>query len=128
MLKIKRIYEPPLPEDGRRFLVDRLWPRGLSKGSAAVDEWRRDLAPIHELRRWYGHQPDRWEEFSRRYREELAAACMNDELANLARRAEKEDITLVYAAQNPVYSHAKALAKFINEAGSADNPNHLAML
>ena len=57
MLKIKRIYEPPLPEDGRRFLVDRLWPRGLSKGSAAVDEWRRDLAPSHELRRWYKRTP-----------------------------------------------------------------------
>ena len=120
MLKIKRVYEPPSPADGRRLLVDRLWPRGVAKERAAIDEWRGDLAPSHDLRRWYGHRPDRWEEFFRRYRAELAAAGMNDELVHLARRAAREDITLVYAARDPAYSHARALARFVEEAGSGE--------
>jgi len=99
-------------------LVDRLWPRGLSRERAAIDEWRRDLAPSDGLRRWYGHRPERWEEFSRRYRAELAAAGMEGELAALARRSAAEDITLVYAARDPAYSHAVALVRFIGEAGS----------
>ena len=114
MLRIKRVYDLPAPTDGRRLLVDRLWPRGLSKERAAIDEWWKDLAPSHELRRWYGHQPEQWEEFSRRYQAELAG--MNDQLASLARRAAKENITLVYAARDSAYSHARALAGFIEES------------
>ncbi|MDA8335796.1 MAG: DUF488 family protein [Peptococcaceae bacterium] len=117
MLKIKRIYEPPAPEDGSRLLVDRLWPRGLARERAAVDEWRKDLAPSHELRKWYNHEPDRWEEFSRRYREELIEAGMDGELADLARRASRENVTLVYAARDPAFSHALALERFIAGAG-----------
>ena len=71
MLKLKRVYEPPEPTDGKRILVDRLWPRGRSKRAAAVDRWLRDLGPSDALRKWFGHDPERWPEFRRRYRAEL---------------------------------------------------------
>lgn len=71
-MRIKRAYEPALPGDGYRVLVDRLWPRGLSRARAKIDEWRRELAPSGALRRWFGHDPERWPEFQARYRRELA--------------------------------------------------------
>ena len=71
MIKVKRVYEPPSEDDGVRVLVDRLWPRGLSRESAKVDLWLRDAAPSDELRRWFGHDPSKWDEFKRRYFEEL---------------------------------------------------------
>jgi uncharacterized protein YeaO (DUF488 family) len=70
-VRLKRVYEPAAPEDGVRILVDRLWPRGLSKEKTAVDHWMKDIAPSAELRKWFGHDPDRWPEFRRRYMEEL---------------------------------------------------------
>src|ERR1700740_3374200 len=72
-VKLKRAYEPPAAEDGTRILVDRLWPRGIKKADAAIDTWLKDIAPSTELRRWFGHEPTRWEEFRRRYRSELSA-------------------------------------------------------
>ena len=70
-IRLKRVYEEPAPDDGRRILVERLWPRGLSKGQAAVDLWVKDVAPSPELRRWFNHDPDRWQEFRRRHHAEL---------------------------------------------------------
>lgn len=71
VVRLKRVFEPPGPEDGHRILVDRLWPRGLTREEAAIEEWAKDLAPSDRLRKWFGHDPRRWAEFRRRYREEL---------------------------------------------------------
>src|SRR6478609_3582032 len=85
-LRLKRVYEPPSPEDGVRVLIDRLWPRGLRKADAAIDRWMKDIAPSTELRRWFGHDPERWAAFHRRYTEELEQqAAAVDELRELAR-------------------------------------------
>ena len=78
MIKVKRVYEPPSEDDGVRVLVDRLWPRGLSRESAKVDLWLRDVAPSDELRRWFGHNPSKWDEFKRRYFEELRGLAQVD--------------------------------------------------
>jgi uncharacterized protein YeaO (DUF488 family) len=83
MLRLKRAYEPPAPSDGRRILVDRLWPRGLSKKKAAIDDWMKEIGPSTELRRWFGHDPEKWPEFQRRYKHELRArADLVREIAN----------------------------------------------
>lgn len=103
---LRRAYEPARPEDGRRVLVERLWPRGVAKAALAA-EWRKDLAPSTELRRWYGHDPARWEEFRRRYRAELAAAPQAvDALRDEARLGL---VTLVFAARDAERSSAAAL-------------------
>ena len=97
-VKLKRAYEPPAPEDGTRILVDRLWPRGLSKEDAALDLWMKEIAPSTGLRKWFGHDPARWEEFRRRYADEvLRNAELLNELRTLARQ---RCITLVYSARN----------------------------
>ncbi len=97
-LRLKRVYEPPAPEDGVRILVDRLWPRGLSKAKAAVDQWMKDIAPSAELRKWFGHDPERWAEFRRRYREELRQhPDLLDQIRALAR---DRPVTLVFGAHD----------------------------
>jgi uncharacterized protein YeaO (DUF488 family) len=83
-IKTKRVYEQPDKEDGRRILVDRIWPRGISKDRARLSDWRRDLAPSNELRRWFGHEPHRWEEFKERYRAELEVAGKTGDLRDIA--------------------------------------------
>jgi uncharacterized protein YeaO (DUF488 family) len=111
MVRIKRIYEEPDPADGRRILVDRLWPRGLSKERASVDWWLKDIAPSDELRRWFGHDPDRWPEFRTRYREELEGQRpLLDELQSLAR---KEPITLLYGAKDQDHNNAVVLKELL---------------
>lgn len=106
-LRIKRAYLPPSAEDGVRVLVDRLWPRGLRKSEAAIDRWLKDLAPSTELRRWFGHDPRRWEEFRRRYAAELAnRADLLDELRNTAR---KKPVTLVFSARDELHNQAVVL-------------------
>jgi uncharacterized protein YeaO (DUF488 family) len=112
-LRLKRAYDPPAPEDGYRVLVDRLWPRGVAKKRADIAEWARDLAPSDDLRRWYGHDPDRFEEFRRRYREELADRY--ERLEELRRRARTETITLVFAARDADRSNAAVLAEILRE-------------
>ena len=107
-LAIKRVYEPPSPKDGTRILVDRLWPRGLSKAKAALDGWNKDVAPSTALRKQFNHKPERFAEFSRRYRAELAH---NPAVAEL--RALKGKVTLVYGARDPAINHAVVLAKFL---------------
>ncbi|NQX45495.1 DUF488 family protein [Paenibacillus tritici] len=107
---LKRIYEPAAPEDGYRILVDRLWARGITKQQAAIDEWMKEIAPSPELRRWFGHLPERFAVFKDRYTVELEE---NPECVRLAEsireRAVKQQVTLVYAAKDPIHNHANVL-------------------
>ncbi len=106
-VRLKRAYEPPSAGDGVRVLVDRLWPRGLRKADAAIDRWPKELAPSSELRRWFGHDPSRWDEFRRRYRSELSAhADLLNELRAMARTG---PLTLVYAARDEQHNDAVVL-------------------
>ncbi len=114
-LTVKRIYADPAAADGCRVLVDRLWPRGLSKDKAKIDHWFRDLAPSNELRRWYGHDPAKWDEFRRRYRAELDANP--SVLVPLHELMEKKDtITLLFSSRNETHNNAVALAGFLRES------------
>jgi uncharacterized protein YeaO (DUF488 family) len=117
MLTIKRIYEPPGETDGLRILVDRLWPRGVSKEDAALDLWLKEVAPTPELRTWFGHEPARFEEFSARYRAELEANPALDRLLEAAKEAEV--VTLLYAARDPDCNHAVVLRDFARDALAA---------
>ena len=111
MVKIKRIYQEPDPADGRRILVDRLWPRGITKERARVDWWLKEIAPSDELRRWFGHDPSRWQEFGVRYRKELMAqSALLEELRALAAR---ENITLLYAAKDQEHNNALLLSELL---------------
>lgn len=112
-VRLRRVYEPPAPEDGRRFLVERLWPRGMTKEKAQVDAWLKDVAPSPELRRWYGHAPAKWEEFQRRYRQELAAHP--EALDPLLEAARSGPITLVYAARDERRNSASILKEVLDE-------------
>jgi uncharacterized protein YeaO (DUF488 family) len=106
-VRLKRAYEPAAPDDGVRVLVDRLWPRGLRKADAAIDRWMKDIAPSTELRRWFGHDPERWPAFHRRYSQELLQqAEAVDELRELARGGR---VTLVFAAHDEAHNDAVVL-------------------
>ncbi len=107
----KRVYETPSPDDGYRVLIDRLWPRGVSKGEARIDEWARDLAPSDELRRWFAHRPERFEEFRLRYTEELRRHAGH--VSDLRRRARTGTVTLVFGARDAEHSNAAVLAPII---------------
>ena len=110
-VKLKRAYEPAAAEDGARILVDRLWPRGISKSSIALDRWMRDIAPSSELRTWFAHDPARWAEFRRRYAKELRAnAGLLRQLRALAR---ERPITLVYSAHDEIHNDAVVLRDLI---------------
>jgi uncharacterized protein YeaO (DUF488 family) len=113
-LRVKRAYDPPEPGDGTRILVDRLWPRGLAKADAAIDHWLKEVAPSNELRRWFGHDPARWDEFRRRYRAELAARP--EALQELRRLAREGPVTLLFAARDEAHNDAVALAELIAES------------
>ena len=113
MIQIKRVYEPVAKEDGARFLVERLWPRGMRKEALHMDAWYQDIAPSHDLRRWFSHDPAKWKEFRRRYRAELAgnpAACQ--QLLDAARRG---NITLLYSAHDTKHNNAVALKSYLEE-------------
>ncbi len=109
MIAVKRVYAPPAASDGYRVLVDRLWPRGLTRDATALDEWLKDLAPSSQLRAWFGHRPDRWTEFQRLYRLELAAPEAQAGLVRLREIAKTRPLTLLYAARNETENHARAL-------------------
>lgn len=111
MIKLKRVYEAPSPEDGLRVLVDRLWPRGLTKERAAVDVWAKDLAPSTELRKWFGHDPGKWSEFQTRYRKELHEK--KDALHELEQQAKGKAVTLVYGARDEQHNEAVVLKKIL---------------
>ena len=118
MVRIKRVYDPPVPDDGARVLVDRLWPRGLAKEDARVDWWAKELAPSDKLRRWFGHAPPRYREFVERYRAELEG---NETLARLAHLATQRPVTLLYAARDEHHNNARALLEILR--GSAATPS-----
>lgn len=110
-VRTKRIYEKPAPGDGFRMLVDRVWPRGISRQRARLDEWDRTLSPSTELRKWFGHDPGRYEEFRRRYLEELQGH--RDRLAELRSLARQGTLTLVYGAKDPAHNQAIVLAEVL---------------
>jgi uncharacterized protein YeaO (DUF488 family) len=110
-IRLKRAYEPPAVTDGTRVLVDRLWPRGLTKKEAAIDRWLREIAPSTELRRWFGHDPGRWHEFQRRYAVELEHhGELVDELVRLARQG---TLTLIFGARNEEHNDAVVLRELL---------------
>ena len=110
-VRVKRVYDPPEEDDGVRVLVDRLWPRGLRKERAAITSWLKEIAPSSELRKWFGHDPARWTEFSRRYRSELAHN--RGAIAKLVGLSNGEPMTLLYAAHDTEHNHALVLADYI---------------
>lgn len=110
-VRLKRAYEPAAPADGYRVLVDRLWPRGVSRERARLDEWEQELAPSVQLRRWFGHDPGRFDEFRRRYVDELRAH--RPRIARLRRRAREGTLTLVFAARDAEHNDAVVLAQVL---------------
>jgi len=114
-VRIKRVYDAPSDGDGTRILVDRLWPRGLTREHAALTCWKKDAAPSAKLRTWFGHDPARFEEFSRRY---LAELKTNEAAAELRHLSKKHRVTLLYGARDPEVNHAVVLASFLQ--GEAD--------
>jgi uncharacterized protein YeaO (DUF488 family) len=114
-LAIKRAYEPPAPGDGWRVLVDRLWPRGVSKARLQLDAWVRDVAPSTELRKWFRHDPDRWDEFVRRYREELRAPALEALLSTLSEHATHGTVTLIYGARDTEHNEAAVLQERLRD-------------
>jgi uncharacterized protein YeaO (DUF488 family) len=117
-VRVRRVYEDPDREDGVRVLVDRIWPRGMTKARAALDEWCKDVAPSHDLRTWYGHQPDRFEEFARRYRLELEDPRRAGALAHLRDLARDRPVTLLTATRDPAISEAAVLAPLLASSAS----------
>jgi uncharacterized protein YeaO (DUF488 family) len=114
-IALKRAYEAPAAEDGMRILIDRLWPRGVKKAEAAIDRWPKELAPSAELRRWFGHKPERWPEFRRRYRAELERHP--DLVEELRASAGRQRVTLVYGAKDEARNDAVVLRELLAEPG-----------
>ncbi|MDQ6798739.1 MAG: DUF488 family protein [Actinomycetota bacterium] len=112
-VQVRRVYDPPEPDDGSRVLVDRIWPRGMTKARAELDEWCKQVAPSTELRKWYGHEPARFEEFVRRYHAELQEPQRSDALAHLRELAEGKTLTLLTATKQPESSEAEVLATML---------------
>ena len=112
-VRVRRVYEEPEPGDGIRVLVDRIWPRGLTRASAALDEWCKHVAPSDELRKWYGHDPGRFAEFGRRYRLELQDPAQAEALAHLHGLARDRPLTLLTATRQPEISEAAVLATLL---------------
>ena len=116
-IRIKRVYEPPTAEDGRRYLVDRVWPRGATKAMLRLDGWLKDVAPSAVLRRWFGHEPARWPEFRRRYRAELE--LLGQALQPLRDAQQRGAVTLVYGAKDARHNHAVVLREFLLRTSSS---------
>lgn len=116
MVRIKRAYEPYEPGDGYRVLVDRLWPRGVTKEAAHVDLWAREVAPSAGLRTWFGHNPVRYREFAERYRQELAKSPARERFLELLEHAAHGRVTLVYGARDEEHNNAIVLKREIEEA------------
>ncbi len=112
-IDLRRAYDPPDPRDGYRVLVDRRWPRGVRRDELSIDEWARDVAPSEELRRWFGHDPQRWDEFRRRYLAELETPEGRAALERVARRAASGHVTLVFGARDREHNQAVVLAEAI---------------
>ena len=112
-IKLKRAYEAPAKSDGTRILVERLWPRGLTKEKAKIDHWLKDISPSPELRKWYGHDPDKWPAFQKRYRKELDAN--KEALQELKELCAKGPVTFVYAAKDEAHNSALVLKTYLEE-------------
>ena len=119
-IQLRRAYDPPRRGDGHRVLVDRVWPRGVSKEELALDEWRKELAPSTRLRKWFGHDPKRWKEFRARYFAELEGQA--DSVREVAERARRGRVTLVYAARDQVHNNAVALSAYLRARAVAKRP------
>ncbi len=113
MVKTKRVYDPVSPGDGKRVLIDRLWPRGIKKGDARIDEWLRDIAPSTELRKWFAHDPAKWAEFRKRYKKELESK--EDLLRALRADIRKGTVTLLFAAKDTVHVNAEVLKEVLEK-------------
>lgn len=110
-IRIKRAYDPPAPSDGTRILVDRLWPRGVKKADAYIAQWMKEIAPSNELRKWFAHDPERWDEFRRRYRAELAGK--RELVSALWELARKGTLTLIYSAHDQEHNQAIVLRELL---------------
>ena len=115
-IRLKRAYGPPAKEDGARLLVERLWPRGLTKAKAAIDEWFKDVAPSPVLRKWFGHDPEKWEDFRRRYRDELRGNAPEVERLRARIKAAKGPVTFVFAAKDEEHNAALVLKDYLERA------------
>lgn len=115
MLRLKRAYDPPAADDGKRILVERLWPRGVTKARASIDDWMKDLAPSPQLRKWFNHDPARWKQFEHRYWKELKSRT--EQVDRLRKAARRGRVTLIYAARDEQHNGALALKTFV-ERGS----------
>ena len=111
-IRVKRVYEPPSTRDGRRILVDRLWPRGLSKADAKIDDWPKDIAPSTELRKWFGHDPERWSEFKRRYFAELESKP--DTVRALLDYVRAGTVTFLYSSKERRLNNVVALKEYLD--------------
>ena len=114
-IAVKRVYEPPAKADGQRVLVDRIWPRGVSKKDAELTLWLKEIAPSDELRKWFGHQPERWAEFQKRYRAELDGN--GEAVAQLRDLLRQGKVTLLYGAHDEAHNNAVALAAYLRGKG-----------
>jgi uncharacterized protein YeaO (DUF488 family) len=113
MVKIKRVYAPKEQQDGKRFLVERLWPRGIKKDSLPMEAWLKEIAPSNELRRWFSHDPEKWRKFKQRYWAELDEQA--DIIGSLREAAHRRTITLLYSARNEDYNNAVALKEYLEK-------------
>ncbi|MBD3615062.1 MAG: DUF488 domain-containing protein [Gracilimonas sp.] len=113
MLKTKRVYEEASPEDGYRILTERLWPRGVSKERAKLDRWMKSISPSHDLRKWFSHDPDKWEEFKERYRRELFSSEAVEEMLELIKH--HDTVTLIYASRDEEHNSTVLLKEFLDE-------------
>jgi uncharacterized protein YeaO (DUF488 family) len=117
MIRIKRAYSPPAADDGARFLIDRLWPRGIKKEDLPLDGWLKEVAPSDALRKWFGHDPARWEEFQSRYFSELDGKA--EALRPIREAALRRNVTLVYGARDQEHNDAVALKAYLERTGSS---------
>ncbi len=114
MIRIKRVYEAPGKDDGERILVDRLWPRGVTREKARIESWIREIGPSADLRKWFGHDPTRWDEFQRRYEKELQDTEAQAVLRHLAARSRRGTVTLVFGARDELHNNAMVLKHLID--------------
>ncbi len=112
MVKIKRVYDPPAPLDGKRILIDRLWPRGLRKEGARIDAWMKEIAPSTELRKWFNHDPEKWNEFRKRFFAELDAG--QESVDSIIAAARKGTVTLLFGSKEMRYNNAVALKQYLD--------------
>lgn len=115
MILLKRVYDPVSQRDGKRILVDRLWPRGLEKEKAVIDEWMKDIAPSDELRKWFSHDPAKWQEFKDRYKMELKGGDKPELMEHLRKITRKGKVTLLFSAKDIVHNNAVALKELLEE-------------